>query len=195
MKLLNNPIQQFSQWLEEAKNHPQIELANATCLSTVNEDGFPESRMMLLKGVDADGFVFYTNLNSVKGHSLKRTPKAALNFYWEKLRKQVRIQGTVKPVSDAEANAYFKTRPRGSQIAAWASDQSRSLESREFLEKRVVEFDKKFEGKEVPRPPFWNGFRLVPMKIEFWQEQPSRLHDRLLYTRQGESWSVTRLYP
>ncbi len=151
--------------------------------------------MMLLKGFDADGFVFFTNLNSAKARSLKRTPQAALNFYWEKLRRQVRVQGTVQAVSDTEADAYFKTRPRGSQIAAWASEQSRPLTSREFLEKRVKELEKKFEGKEVPRPTFWSGFRLVPARMEFWIERPSRLHDRFLYTRQGDDWTITRLSP
>lgn len=195
MSLLKNPFDQFSKWFDEAKNHPQIELPNAVCLSTVDEKGFPESRMMLLKGFDADGFVFFTNLNSAKARSLKRTPQAALNFYWEKLRRQVRVQGTVQAVSDTEADAYFKTRPRGSQIAAWASEQSRPLTSREFLEKRVKELEKKFEGKEVPRPTFWSGFRLVPARMEFWIERPSRLHDRFLYTRQGDDWTITRLSP
>lgn len=190
-----NPLEQFALWFQEAKNNPEIKLPDAMCLSTVDEKGFPDARMVLLKGFDESGFVFYTNFNSPKAKSLLRVPQAALTFYWEKLKRQVRIRGTTQKVVDAEADTYFKTRPRDSQIGAWASDQSALLDSRETLEKKFQEFSKKFEGVEIPRPKHWGGFRLLPSAIEFWTEFPNRLHDRILYTRSSKGWSVQRLYP
>jgi pyridoxamine 5'-phosphate oxidase len=161
----------------------------------LDTDGYPDGRMVLLKEFDERGFVFYTNLRSIKGKALAKTPKAALTFYWEPLKKQVRIQGRTEIVSDAEADAYWKTRPRLSQIGAWASRQSEPLSSRAFLIKEVARLTLQFGLKPVPRPPYWTGIRVIPQRIEFWEAFANRLHDRLLYTRQGRSWRVQRLYP
>jgi pyridoxamine 5'-phosphate oxidase len=167
----------------------------AFALATVNEDGQPSVRMLLLKEVDDRGFVFYTNLESRKGGELAKNRRAAMNFHWAPLERQVRIEGRVTLVSDDEADAYFATRERGSQIGAWASRQSRPMERAGDLDVRVAEIEKRFEGRDVPRPPFWSGFRLVPAAIEFWAGKPSRLHDRQLYTREGDGWRVAILYP
>ena len=157
----------------------------------------PSCRMVLLKGHDAGGFVFYTNYESRKGRQLLETPKAALLFHWKSLRRQVRVEGTVAPVSDEEADAYFASRPKQSQIGAWASQQSRPLKGRFELEKRVATFTAKYAVSQVPRPAYWSGFRLTPRLIEFWQDGAFRLHDRLVYSRSadGEAWSTERLYP
>ncbi|HSA58966.1 MAG TPA: pyridoxamine 5'-phosphate oxidase [bacterium] len=189
-----DPIRQFKLWFDEA-SAAGVPLPEAFCLSTVSPDGLPEGRMILLKEADASGFVFYTNLESPKAHALAKRPQAALTFYWEPLRRQVRIQGRTERVSDAEADAYFRTRPRESQIGAWASFQSTPLDSRETLEKRFGEFSEKYEGRDVPRPAHWSGYRVVPDAVEFWIERPNRLHDRFLYTRTGGGWSMKRLYP
>jgi pyridoxamine 5'-phosphate oxidase len=187
------PLALFSRWFSEASNSE--ELAEAMTLATTASDGTPAARMVLLKGFDARGFVFYTNLESRKSIELTGNPKAALCFLWKSLRRQVRIEGTVLPVAPAEADAYFASRPRDSQIGAWASDQSRELESREALERRVDLFAHRFGAGAVPRPAFWSGFRIVPQRIEFWQERPFRLHDRWLYIRDGEAWRRQRLFP
>jgi pyridoxamine 5'-phosphate oxidase len=157
----------------------------------------PNVRMVLLKAYDEQGFVFYTNCESSKGAELMTAPRAALCFHWKSLRRQVRLRGFVEQVSDAEADAYFATRPRDSRIGAWASKQSRPLESRFALEKAIAKFAARFALGEVPRPPFWSGFRILPLSIEFWQDRPFRLHDRLLFTRDSmrEPWSTSRLYP
>jgi len=152
--------------------------------------------MVLLKGVSERGLVFYTNVHSVKGKALLVRPQASLTWYWEPLRRQVRIQGRTELVSDEEADAYFRSRPRAAQLSAWASRQSAPLASRSLLERRVQAFEKRFRGKPVPRPPFWVGFRVVPVRVEFWQERPDRLHDRLLFTKTASGrWKLTRLYP
>lgn len=189
-----NPIQQFREWFGEA-TAAGLTLPEAACLSTVSPEGLPEGRMILLKGADEGGFVFYTNLESAKARSLEAHPHAALTFYWEPFRRQVRIQGKVTLVSDAEADAYFRSRPRDSQLGAWASHQSEPLDSSETLGRRYGEFEKKFMGQEVPRPPHWGGYRIIPETVEFWIERPHRLHDRFLYTRQGSGWVITRLSP
>jgi pyridoxamine 5'-phosphate oxidase len=193
-----DPLDIFAVWLGEAEaaepNDP-----TAMALATVGEDGMPSCRMVLLKGYDAKGFVFYTNYESRKGRQLLATPKAALLFHWKSLRRQVRIEGAVAPVGEEEADAYFAGRPRQSQVGAWASTQSRPLEGRFELEKRVALFAAKYAIGKVPRPPHWSGFRLTPRLIEFWQDGAFRLHDRLVYTRQGEGaaegWTTERLYP
>jgi pyridoxamine 5'-phosphate oxidase len=193
-----DPLDVFAAWLAEAEakepNDP-----TAMALSTVGEDGMPSCRMVLLKGYDKDGFVFYTNFESRKGRQLLAHPKAALLFHWKSLRRQVRVEGEVSPVSDAEADAYFASRHKQSQIGAWASRQSRPLEGRFELEKRVALFAAKHAMGQVPRPPYWSGFRLVPRLIEFWQDGAFRLHDRLVYTRAegGTSggWTTERLFP
>ncbi len=165
------------------------------CLSTIDPRGFPDGRMVLLKDFSEVGFVFYTNLKSAKGKSLTSIPRAALTFHWAPLKKQVRIQGRTEIVSNAEADAYWKTRDRLSQLGAWASEQSAELSSRAHLMKKVAKLALKFGIKPVPRPSFWTGIRVIPQKIEFWQGRPSRLHDRFLYTRSGSRWRVVRLYP
>jgi pyridoxamine 5'-phosphate oxidase len=188
-----DPLALFGRWFSEALNSE--EMAEAMTLATAARDGAPAARLVLLKGFDARGFVFYTNLESRKSIELNDNPKAALGFLWKSLRRQVRIEGTARPVAAAEADAYFASRPRDSQIGAWASDQSRELESREALEQRVDQVARRFGAGAVPRPPFWSGFRIVPLRIEFWQERPFRLHDRWLYIRDGETWRRQRLFP
>jgi pyridoxamine 5'-phosphate oxidase len=192
----DDPLNLFGDWLAEAeKSEPND--PNAIALATVGADGTPSQRMVLLKGYDADGFVFYTNYESRKGQQLLPHPKAALLFHWKSLRRQVRIEGPVSPTTPEEADAYFATRARGSQIGAWASDQSRPLESRFALEKRVAEFAARHVLGTVPRPPYWSGFRLQPNLIEFWQDGAFRLHDRLEYRRAAPdaAWITRTLYP
>jgi pyridoxamine 5'-phosphate oxidase len=187
------PLAPFGRWFAEAA--ASEELAEAMTLATVAEDGTPSARVVLLKGFDVRGFVFYTNLESRKSAELKGNARVALCFLWKSLRRQVRIEGTALPVAVAEADAYFASRPRDSQIGAWASDQSRPLDGRETLERRVDRFAHRFAEAAVPRPPYWSGFRIVPRRIEFWQERPFRLHDRWLYIRDGEAWQRQRLFP
>jgi pyridoxamine 5'-phosphate oxidase len=188
------PIALFGEWLKAAEasepNDP-----NAMALATVDGDGLPDVRMVLLKGFDAAGFVFFTNFESAKGRELLANPKAALCFHWKSLRKQVRVRGPVSEVSAAEADAYFASRQRGSRIGAWASQQSRPLESRFALEKAVAAYTARYAIGEIPRPAYWSGFRLAPQEIEFWSDGTFRLHDRIKFVRNGEGWEKTRLYP
>lgn len=194
--LLEDPIRQFASWFAEAQDHGEIAFAETACLSTLGPDQTPEGRMVLLKGFDDQGFVFYTNLESNKARSLRSHPRAGLTFHWIPLGRQVRLRGAVTSVSDAEADAYFATRPRGSQVGAWASDQSRPLAARQDLEARVAEVEGRYEGVEVPRPPHWSGFRIHPDVIEFWQEGRFRLHDRFEFVRVGRGWAAPqRLFP
>ncbi len=191
-----DPLALFAEWYAEAeKSEPND--ASAMSLATVGPDGMPSSRMVLLKGYDASGFIFYTNLQSRKGEHLAAVPKAALLFHWKSLRRQVRLEGLVSPTSAGEADAYFATRPRGSQIGAWASDQSRPLESRFALEKRVAEYTARHVVGAIDRPPHWSGYRLQPLLVEFWQDAPFRLHDRLEYRRAASDakWTSRTLYP
>ncbi|MCB1467989.1 MAG: pyridoxamine 5'-phosphate oxidase [Rhizobiaceae bacterium] len=188
------PFELFAAWLEDATasepNDP-----NAVALATVDPDGLPDVRMVLLKGFDQAGFVFYTNFESAKGREILANMKAAMCFHWKSLRRQVRVRGTVEQVSDAEADAYYASRPRGSRIGAWASKQSRPLESRFALERAVAEFTARHAIGEIPRPQHWSGFRILPQQIEFWHDRPFRLHDRMQFTRNGGGWTKTRLYP
>jgi pyridoxamine 5'-phosphate oxidase len=197
----DDPFSLFESWLAEAGSS-ELNDANAMSLATVDQRGMPNVRTVLLKGIDEAGypdrgFVFYTNLGSAKGQELSAHGRAALLFHWKSLRRQVRVRGIVTPVEPDEADAYFASRPRGSQIGAWASDQSRYLTSRESLEQRVADIDARFAGTEVRRPPYWSGFRLTPLEIEFWHDRPYRLHDRLVFRRPQtrEPWHKQRLFP
>lgn len=191
-----DPIALFREWMEMA-HAKEPEDANAVALATADRTGLPDVRMVLLKDVDARGFVFYTNLESDKGRELAENAQAALCFHWKSLRRQVRVRGKVFAVSDAEADAYFASRARDSQIGAWASRQSRPLEGRFELEREVAKYAMKFGLGKVPRPPHWSGFRIVPVRIEFWRDRPFRLHDRLVFEREtdGAAWRTTRLFP
>lgn len=197
VKPLHDPFALFTQLFAEAQALPRERLPEPTAftLATVGEGGRPAARILLLKDVDRSGFVFYTNLESRKGRELLASRHAAMVFHWAPLERQIRVEGRVAPVTDAEADAYFASRPRGSQVGAWASRQSRPIERPGDLEARVDEFEKKFEGLTVPRPPHWSGFRLVPDTIEFWKGRASRLHERQLFTRDGDGWRVQLLYP
>jgi pyridoxamine 5'-phosphate oxidase len=190
----NEPFAPFQRWFALASESE--ELAETMTLATATPAGMPSLRAVLLKAVDRRGFVFYTNLESRKANELFVNPQAALCFHWKSLKRQVRIEGVAEQVSEDEADGYFASRPRGSQIAAWASDQSRLLESREQLEKRVDMFARRFADRSaILRPNFWSGFRVKPDRVEFWQDQPSRLHDRLVFVRDGGAWRKERLFP
>jgi len=191
-----DPLIQFEHWYKTAQKTPGILIPESVCLSTVGQDGKPDSRIVLLKDFSQKGFVFYTNYNSQKGKALLENPYTALTFYWEPLHAQVRIKGKAEKVTDSEADAYFKTRPRQSKLAAWASLQSEKLESRELLEKRFLEAERKFQEREITRPSHWSGFRVIPTHIEFWLNRDFRMHDRILYEKQSDgNWTFSRLYP
>jgi pyridoxamine 5'-phosphate oxidase len=189
-----DPIRLFQAWFDAATEAGLL-LPEAAALATASADGEPSARMVLLKGADAAGFVFFTNYGSRKARDLDTNPRAALCFHWAILQRQVRVSGAVQRVDESESAAYFATRGRGSQIGAWASLQSQRLESREQLEQRVRDAESRFAGADVPRPPFWGGYRLVPSQIEFWQGRADRLHDRLVFTREGDAWRTERLFP
>jgi pyridoxamine 5'-phosphate oxidase len=192
--MTESPLERFREWFREAEQ-AGIEVPETMALATADAEGAPSARMVLLKGADDDGFLFYTGYVSRKARELEQNPLAALLFYWRPLGKQVRVEGRVERVPEAESAAYFATRPRGSQLAAWASQQSRPLASREELERRYAELEREYEGREVPLPPHWGGYRLRPETIEFWEHRENRLHDRIRYTRAREGWQVERLSP
>jgi len=187
-------LDKFDEWFREAEAG-EPEYPNTMALATADASGAPSVRMVLLKGADERGFVFYTNLGSRKAKELNENPKASLCFHWKSTRCQIRIDGSVEAVSDDEADAYFASRPWDSRIGAWASKQSQPMEGRFVLEKRIAEYTLKFNVGEVPRPEFWSGYRVVPDRIEFWKEELFRLHDRTLYVRDGETWTMEKLFP
>jgi pyridoxamine 5'-phosphate oxidase len=193
-EMTDDPVQRFQEWFREAEQ-AGVEVPEAMTVATASPDGVPSARMLLLKGADEDGFVFYSGYVSRKARELEQNPRAALVFYWRPLGKQVRVEGHVEHVPEAESDAYFATRPRGSQLAALASQQSHRLESREELERRYAQLEQEYEGREVPRPRDWGGFRLRPDSIEFWEHRENRLHERTCYTRAREGWTVDLLSP
>ncbi|EPY02454.1 pyridoxamine 5'-phosphate oxidase [Magnetospirillum fulvum] len=190
----NDPLPQFHAWMDEAARHEPND-PNAMALATADATGRPSVRMVLLKGADERGFVFYTNLESRKGQDLAENPQAALCFHWKSLKRQIRVEGDIVPVSEEEADAYYASRARASQIGAWASRQSRILTGRFELERRIAEFTARFGLGTVPRPPHWSGFRLVPKRIEFWQDRQFRLHERQVFLRENGSWTTVTLFP
>jgi pyridoxamine 5'-phosphate oxidase len=190
----SDPFSLFNLWFEEARAS-EINDPNAMALATTGSDLSPNVRIVLLKGIDSGGFTFFTNSESQKGGELAANPQAALVFHWKSLNRQVRVRGRVEQVTAAEADAYFASRPRDSRIAAWASAQSREMESRAAFDAAVAKYDAQFAGGDVPRPAYWNGYRVVPASVEFWHDRPFRKHDRIVFMRKGDGWTKKRLYP
>lgn len=193
-QVLPSPLSQFNLWFDQAVL-AELPEPNAMTLATANSNGNVSARVVLLKEVDEKGFVFYTNYLSRKASDINENPNAALVFLWLGLERQVRVEGVLEKISEAESDAYFSNRPRESQLGAWSSEQSKEIESRDLLHQIFVQTEKQYEGKPIPRPSFWGGYRLIPHRIEFWQGRPGRLHDRILYRLQGDNWSKARLSP
>jgi pyridoxamine 5'-phosphate oxidase len=191
----SDPFGQFAAWYEDARNAPDILEPSAMSVATADAGGAPSLRVVLLRGVDARGFVFFTNYESHKGRDLAQNPQAALLFFWDRLERQIRIEGRVERIDAAESDAYFARRPRGHRLSAWASQQSATIPNRAFVEERMAAEDKVFAGIEVTRPPYWGGYRVLPASFEFWQGRRNRVHDRIRYTREGDAWRTERLSP
>ncbi|HEX6434367.1 MAG TPA: pyridoxamine 5'-phosphate oxidase [Gemmatimonadales bacterium] len=189
-----DPVTEFARWFEEAVK-AEVQEPNAMTLASVSPEGAPSARIVLLKGFDERGFIFFTDYRSQKGTELQQNPRAALVFYWPEVERQVRITGATTPIDREESEAYFRTRPRGSRISAWVSHQSQVIASRKLLEDRVPELESMYPADDVPLPPYWGGFRVLPATVEFWQGRISRLHDRIRYTRSGKTWRIERLSP
>ena len=191
-----NPLELFQKWFLNADASNTVEETNAVSLSTIGKDGYPKSRIVLLKKYNEEGFIFYTNYNSEKGKAIQENNQVCLSFFWPSLEQQIIIKGKAEKLSQKSSDGYFESRPTGSQVGAWASNQSKVIESREILEKNLQKFQKKFEGKEITRPPHWGGFMVKPISIEFWQGRPNRMHDRILYSlKEDLSWEIERLEP
>ena len=191
-----NPFDLFHYWLRETEENKEVDEINTMTVSTIGLDGYPRSRVILLKEYDNEGFVFYTNYLSEKGKSIEKNPKVCLAFFWPTSERQVIIKGIAKKVSEEDSETYFRTRPRGSQLGAWASNQSSVVPSREFLQKKLELLEQEYEGREVPRPPHWGGYKVFPLEFEFWQGRPNRLHDRIYYSKENELyWKMDRLAP
>lgn len=193
-KMLQDPIEQFRHWFKEAELAGVTE-PNTMTLATVNKQGQPTIRVMLMKEITNQGLVFYTNFKSRKGNEIEKHPKVALNFYWQDLERQVRFDGTVSKIPDEQSTQYFQTRPRGSQLGAWVSQQSEDISSREYLEEQLKVCESQFKDQDIPRPPHWGGYHLIPTRVEFWQGGPHRLHDRIQYSLSNEQWDLRRLAP
>lgn len=190
-----SPLELFSSWFEAVEENKGVEEINAMTLTTLGLDGFPKARVVLLKSYDSKGFVFYTNYTSDKGKALDDNNKACISFFWPPLERQVIIKGIVKKVSESQSISYFNSRPRGSQLGAWVSDQSSVISSRDVLEEELSVLEKKYKGREIPKPHFWGGYILQPVEFEFWQGRPNRLHDRIRYSKNGKNWKIQRLAP
>ncbi|WP_028375032.1 pyridoxamine 5'-phosphate oxidase [Leeuwenhoekiella sp. MAR_2009_132] len=190
-----NPFSQFKMWFEEVEDAAGVDEVNAMTVATVGSDGFPKSRIVLLKSYDENGFVFYTNYESEKGRALADNPHVCISFFWPNLERQVIIKGIAERVSEEVSTTYFHSRPRGSQLGAWTSPQSDVIADRNFLENRLADLEQKFENKEIPKPDYWGGYCIKPVSFEFWQGRPNRLHDRLLYTPGRVHWKLERLAP
>lgn len=191
----SDPFELFHYWIRETETNKEIEEINTMTVSTVGLDGYPKSRVVLLKEYDREGFVFYTNYLSDKGKSIAENPKVCLSFFWPISERQVIIKGVARKTSEEESETYFKSRPRGSQLGAWASSQSAVIPSREFLKKRLEKLESEYENKEIPKPPYWGGYKVYPSEFEFWQGRPNRLHDRINYSKVNNLWQIDRLAP
>lgn len=194
-EIIKDPFELFQTWIKEAEASREVEEVNTMTVSTIGLDGYPKSRIVLLKAYDSEGFVFYTNYLSEKGKSLTENPKVCLSFFWPKAERQIIIKGKAKKTSEEDSEFYFRSRPRGSQLGALASEQSQVISSREYLEQRLLALNDEYRDKEIPKPPHWGGFKVFPVEFEFWQGRPSRLHDRIYFSKETDEWKFDRLAP